>query len=68
MRCGDFNVLLDRKRGFYCFVADGFVFIEFSVEIADRLGFDFCVRELHRRYEKVSSKNPVVGFRRFFAA
>jgi len=60
MRYGTFEILYDKKSCQYCFIRDGYVYIEFSCEIANEIGFLNCVRELNYKFMRIS-KNKLVG-------
>ena len=65
MRYGSFEILYDKPRCQFCFVRDGFVFIEFGMELAHAIGFYRCVRELHAVFERISRKRIVKSIRKW---
>ena len=65
MRYDSFEILYDPRHYQYCFVRDGYVFIEFSVELAHEIGFDRCIRELHVKFEAISKKRLVKSIRKW---
>ncbi len=65
LRYGSFEILYDKHHCQYCFVRQGYVFIEFGIEAAHQIGFDRCVRELHSKFERVSKKRLVKSIRKW---